>query len=162
VLARHDAFRVRAVRVGQVDEQGQRAAGSKCCHDGVRAGEAGHLDVVGIPVTRLNTHLGAFNNFLYDCARLSAVQTRVSVASYRRAQVDNARPGGVGSHQWQLAHVSAVMQRSRYVLSSSSIVEKMTALTFELCRLAFGCCTFRSCAARPLPRRVTRLRVVVW
>ena len=101
VLARHDAFRVRAVRVGQVDEQGQRAAGSKCCHDGVRAGEAGHLDVVGIPVARLNTHSGAFNNFLYDCARLSAVQTRVSVASYRRAQVDNARPGGVGSDRRQ-------------------------------------------------------------
>ena len=91
MLSRHDAFRVRTARVGQVDEQGQRAAGSEGCHDGVKAGELVHLDVVGIFETRLNIHSGVFNKLFRTTARDSAVQKRVSVASYGLAQVDNAQ-----------------------------------------------------------------------
>lgn len=56
MLAGHDALRVRTTRVGQVDEQGQRAAVGKRNHDGMWARQLGrgHLSVVGIPQRYLN------------------------------------------------------------------------------------------------------------
>jgi hypothetical protein len=63
MLARHDALRVWAARVGQVDEQGQRATVGKRSHDGMRERQLsrGHPVVVGIsePHLKICSDLGS-------------------------------------------------------------------------------------------------------
>jgi hypothetical protein len=116
MFTRHDALRVRTARVSQVDEQGQRAAGSECCHDGVKAGELGHLDVVGIPGARLNIHLGAFNNSgVRGRATFCAENVSVGGALWARARGQCAAGADVHQRQPRSRPVTSMTRRIRYV-----------------------------------------------